>query len=70
MSTWILLLVEKPKGEEMLNILSGAFNAATRTNSTITPLGQDERHQLFLEQSRRERRLQQLKADQRFYRQA
>lgn len=54
----------------MLNILSGAFNAATRTNSTITPLGQDERHQLFLKQSRRERRLQQVKADQRFYRQA
>ena len=54
----------------MLNILSGAFHTATRTNSQIAPLGQDERHNLLLEQSRHERRAARLKADQRFYRQA
>jgi|GEM_PF-2330652 len=54
----------------MLNIFADVFHTATGTNSQITPLGEDERFKLMLDQSRRERRLAKLKADQRFYRQA
>lgn len=54
----------------MLNIFADVFTTATKTNTYVTPLGEDERYNLLLEQNRRERRLARLKADQRFYRQA
>jgi hypothetical protein len=51
----------------MLNILANTIHTATGMNSHLTPLGQDERHKLYLEQSRKERRLARMRADQRFY---
>lgn len=53
----------------MLNILADMFTAATRQNSNMSPLGEDERRHLSLEQSRRERRIAEHKANARFYRQ-
>jgi hypothetical protein len=47
----------------MLNILSNAFSTATRQNSIITPLCDSERRRLYLEQSRRERRIAQEKVN-------
>ncbi len=41
----------------MLNIFANTFSIATRQNSAIAPLGEDERRRLLLEQSRRERRI-------------
>jgi hypothetical protein len=53
----------------MLKIFTDVFSGIAKSNSTISPLGEDDRYRLFLEQSRRERRLAQLRADQKFYRQ-
>ncbi len=52
----------------MLNIFVDVLRGVTKANSLISPLGEDDRYRLHLEQSRRERRLAQLRADQRFYR--
>ncbi len=43
----------------MLNIFSGMMTSATLQGSNITPLGDSERRKIYLEQSRRARRLAQ-----------
>ena len=45
----------------MLNIFASTFSTAVRQNSVITPLGDGERRRLYLEQSRRERKVAQAK---------
>ena len=40
----------------MLEIFANAFSTATRRHSMMTPLGDNERRRLYLEQSRKERR--------------
>jgi hypothetical protein len=54
----------------MLNIFADAMTVATGQNSNISPLGEDERWRLYLEQTRRERRLALRKELNRIYRQA
>lgn len=53
----------KEKEVKILNILSNAFSTATRQNWIITPLGDSERRRLYLEKSRRERRIAQEKVN-------
>jgi hypothetical protein len=45
----------------MLNIFSGMISSATLQSSNTAQLGDSERRKLYLEQSRRERRLAQQK---------
>jgi hypothetical protein len=49
------------KEAKMLNILSNSIQTAARQISAMTPLGDNERRRLYLEQIRRERRAAQAK---------
>jgi hypothetical protein len=46
---------------QMLNVFADAISTATRQKSVMTPLGDSERRRLYLEQSRRERKIAQAK---------
>lgn len=45
----------------MLNVFADVISTATRQKSVMTPLGDSERRRLYLEQSRRERKIAQAK---------